>query len=73
MKSSIVKFHLDFYIPAIQKLVFNLTHVRIIGTHHWGNTRQEAFNICSDFQDMLCRRYYIEHVVTIFSHQIQYE
>ena len=40
MKSSIVDFHRDFYIPEIQKLVFQLPHVHIIGTHHCGNMRR---------------------------------
>ena len=36
MESPIVDFHQGFYIHAIQKLAFHLTHVRIIGTHHCG-------------------------------------
>ena len=43
MESSIVDFHQDLYIPAIQKLAFHLPHVHIIGTHHCGNMRREAF------------------------------
>ena len=43
MESSIAYFYQDLYIPSIKKLGFLLTHVRIIGTHHCGNTRQEAF------------------------------
>ena len=58
MESSIVDFHRDFYIPAIQKLAFRLPHVHILGTNHCGNTRREAFKRCSYFQDVLCRRDY---------------
>ena len=38
MESSIVDFHHQLYITAIQKLEFNLPHVRIIGTHNCGTT-----------------------------------
>ena len=71
MDSSIVDFHQDFYIPEIQKLAFHLPHVHILGTHKCGNTCQEAFKFRSDFQDVLCRCGYAEHVVYSFEHQIQ--
>ena len=38
MESSIVEFRQDFYINAIQKLVFHIPHLRILGMHHCGNT-----------------------------------
>ena len=38
MELSMVEYRQDFYIPAIHKLAFHLPHVRIIGTHHFGNT-----------------------------------
>ena len=72
MESSIVDFRWDLCIPTIHKLAFQLPHVNIIGTHHRGNTRQESFNSCSVFQDMLYHCDYAEHVIAIFAHQIQY-
>ena len=73
MESSIVEFNQDFYIPEIQKLAFHLPYVRILGMHHCGNKRQEKFMRCFDFQDMLWCRDYAEHLVAIFSYQIQSE
>ena len=73
MNSSIVEFHLDFYIIAIQKLELHLTHERILGTCHCGNTRQDVFRRRSGFQDVLCCCDYAERIVARFSHQIQYE
>ena len=46
-------------------------HICIIGMHHCGNTRREAFKSRSYFQYLLCRRDYAEHVVAIFAHQIK--
>ena len=73
MESSIVEFHQDIYIPAIQKLAFHLPHVRIIGAHHCVNTRQEALKRHSDFQDVLRHCDYAELIVARFSHQIKSE
>ena len=73
MESSIVDFHQDFYIPAMQKLVFHLPLVRILGTHYFGKTLREEFNNYSDFQDVLCHFDYAEGIVSRFSHQIKYE
>ena len=70
MESSIVEFYQDIDIPTIHKLVFHPPHVRNIETHHCVNTRRETFKRCSDFQDVLCRSDYAEHVITIFAHQI---
>ena len=61
----------SFYIPEIQKLYFHLPHVRIIGTHHCGNTRREAFKRHILFQYVLCNWYYYVRVVSIFAHQIK--
>ena len=36
METKISDFHTSFYIPAIQKMSFNLPHVRILGTNHCG-------------------------------------
>ena len=55
------------------KNVFHLPHICIIGMHHCGNTHREALKRHSDFQDVLCRRDYAEHVLAIFVHQIQSE
>ena len=68
MESSIVKFHQEFYITTIQKLVFNLPHVRILGTYHHGNTWQEEFKKFSSLQDVLFRPDYAEPVVSRFAH-----
>ena len=73
MESSIVEFHRDFYIPAIQKISFHLPHIRIIETYHCGNTRQEALKRRSYFLDVLCCRDYAERVVASFAYQIQSE
>ena len=73
MDSSIVDFNQDFYITAIRKLVLYLSHVRIFGTHHCGNKRQEAFKRRPYFQDMLCRSDYEKRVVASFEHQIKSE
>ena len=56
----------------IYKLAFHLTHVRILVTHHCGNTRQEALNIRSAIQYVLCRRDYAERAVYRFVLQIKY-
>ena len=40
MESSIVVFHQQFCIPAIQKLAFHLPRVYIVVMHHGGNTCQ---------------------------------
>ena len=73
MEINISDFHTSFYIPAIQKLAFNLPHVRILGTNHCGELRQTAFKQRELFQDILCRRDYSERVVASFSNQIQSE
>ena len=38
METSIAEFHNSLYIPEIKKLSFHLPCVRILGTHHCGNT-----------------------------------
>ena len=43
MDTAIDEFHTSLYIPEVQNLVFHLLHVCIIGKHHCGNTRREAF------------------------------
>ena len=71
MKTTISNFHTSFYIPAIQKLVFHLPHVRILGTNHCGELRRTAFKQRELFQDVICRRDYTERVVANFANQIQ--
>ena len=43
METTISNYCKIFYIPAIQKLVFHLPHVRIIGTNHCGDYHRTAF------------------------------
>ena len=71
MESSVVEFYQDLYITAIQKLAFQLPNVLILETHHCGNTHRYALKCRSDFQDVLCRRYYVELVLASSAHQIQ--
>ena len=71
METKIYDFHTSFYIPAIQKLDFHLTHMCILGTNHCGEMRRTAFKRCESFQDVICRRDYAERGVAIFDHQIQ--
>ena len=71
METIISNFHTSFYIPAIQKLVFQIPHVQILGTNHCSDYRQTAFKRRESFQDVLCRRDYSERVVASFPHQIQ--
>ena len=61
------------YIPAIQKLAFHLSHVRILGTHHCGKELREAFKRQGNLHDVLCYSGYEEQVVSIFSHKIKSE
>ena len=70
METSIAEFHTSLYIPAIQKITFQLPHVRILGTDHCGNTRRKAFSCSITKQDVFCRHDYAKIVVAIFAHQI---
>ena len=71
MESSIVKFHQQLYMPAIQKLSFHLPLLCIPGTHHCGNTRRETINNFAAYQYVLCRQDYSERLVDRFLRQIQ--
>ena len=71
METTISDFHTSFYIPAIQKLASNLPHVRIIGTNHCGEMQCTSFKRRELFQDVLCRRYYDERVVSSFANRIK--
>ena len=70
-ETKISDFCTSFYIPAIQKLAFNLPHVRILGTNHCGEMRRISFKRRELFQDVLCRSDYAERVVANFANQIQ--
>ena len=59
--------------PSIQKLAFHLPRVRILGKNHSGAMRHTSFKRRELFQDVICRRDYIEKVVARFAHQIQSE
>ena len=72
-EKTISKFHTSFYIPAIQKLEFHITHVQIMVTNHCGNHFRTAFKRHKSFQDVLCRRDYDERLVAIFDQKIQSE
>ena len=63
----------SFYIPAFQKLAFQLPHVRILSTNHWGEMRHTVFKRRELFQDVLCCLDYSERVVVSFPNQIQSE
>ena len=57
-ETTISDLHTSFYIPAIQKLAFHLTYVRILGTNNCGELRLTAFKRHELFQDVLCRSDY---------------
>ena len=71
METNISDFHTSFYIPAIQKLAFYLTHVRILGKNHCAEMQRIAFKQLKLFQDVICRRDYDERVVVSFANQIK--
>ena len=73
IETNISNFHTSLYIPAIQKLAFNLPHVHILGTNHCGEMRRTAFKRRESFQDVLCCRDYADRAVARFSNQIQSE
>ena len=58
---------------CIQKLAFQLTHVRILGTNHCGEMRCTASKRRELFQDVICCRDYAESVVARSANQIQSE
>ena len=51
METTISDFRNSFYIPAIQKLAFQLPHLRILGTNHCGELQRTAFKRREFFQD----------------------
>ena len=56
----------SFYIPEIQKLLFNIPHVQILVTNDCVESRQTSFKIRGSFEDVLCRRNFAERVAAIF-------
>ena len=70
-ETKISGFLTSVYIPAIQKLVFHLPHMRILGTNICGAMQHTAFKWRDLFQDILCRCDYDERVVPCFAHQIK--
>ena len=71
METTISDFRTSFYIPAIQKLDFNLPHLRILGTNHCGKMRRTAFKRRELFQGVLCCSDYAERLVASYYNQIQ--
>ena len=45
--------------------------MRILGTHHCGKERREAFKLLRNLHAVLCPRGYAERVVSSFAHQMQ--
>ena len=73
METTIYDFHTRLYIPAIQKLNFHISHVRILGTNHFGKMRRTSFKGRELFKDVLCCRDYSERVVSSFDNKIKWE
>ena len=71
MKTTISDFCTSFYIPAIQNVAFQIPHVRILGTNHYGKMWCTAFKYHELFQDVICHCYYSDKVVSSFACQIQ--
>ena len=72
METTISDFHTSLlYIPAIQRLAFHLTYVRILSTNHCGKLRHTALKYRELFQYVLCCRDYDERSVASFDSQIQ--
>ena len=68
MEKYISDFHTSFYVPEIQKLAFNLPHIRILGNNHCDNNICEAFKRCRSYQYLFCHCDYSERVVASFAH-----
>ena len=70
-ETKISNFYKSFYISEIQKLVFHLPHVKIIGKNHCGDSRWTAFKRRKQFQDVICCRDYADRIVASFPHKLQ--
>ena len=66
METSIVDFHQQFHIPAIQTFVLHLLDVHTIGTHHCGNLLLNSLNRRSVYHNVLCHRYCAELLLASF-------
>ena len=73
LETSITEFHEIFCILEIQKMAFHLPHVRILGTHHCGKERREAFKHHGNSYVVLCRFGYEELLVSSIDRQIRSE
>ena len=73
LETLISEFHNKYYNPSILKLEFHFPHVRILGTHHCGKERCEAFKCRRKQHDVVCRNNYAERIVSSSAHQIQSE
>ena len=71
METTISDFYTRFYIPAIQKLAFHLSHVRIFGTNQCGEMRRTASKRRELFQDVLCHCAYADRSVAKFTNKIK--
>ena len=61
METTIYDFHIIIFIPEIQKLAFQIPHIKTLGANHCGESRRNAFKRCESFQGVLCRRVHIQH------------
>ena len=66
METTISNFSYNFLYSRIQKLVFNIPYIQILGKNHCGDSRQTEFNPLESFQDVLCCRDYSEREVASF-------
>ena len=73
IKTTFYNYHKSFYITEIQKLVFHIPYVQILGTNHCGDSCRTEFKPCESFEDFLCCRDYAESLVASFAHQTQSE
>ena len=71
MEKTISNFHTSFYIPAIQKLAFKISHVKKLSTNRCGDSLRNSFKPRESFKDVLCCRDYDEKVVASFAHLLK--
>ena len=67
MEKIISNFPTSFCIPSIQKLAFQIPHVQILRTNHYGDSCQTVFKRLESFQDVLYFHYYAVRVVDSFA------
>ena len=66
MYSSIDIFQKEYYILSLEKLAFNLPHVKIMGTNNCGKQQRGAFKRLIGKKYFKTRRYFSETFDTIF-------